>query len=115
MAQAAYWTPAQLLAHHTSNGCSMATGDLMGTGTLSGPGPGQGGSLMELTRGGREPLQLPGGEQRCFLEDGDTVALRAFCEAPGAVRIGLGAVAGIVFVALAEPAVFRQALRAFGL
>jgi len=96
MAEAAYWTPAQLLAHHSSNGCPLATGDLFGTGTLSGPGPGQGGSLMELSRGGREPLQLPGGEQRCFLEDGDTVALRAYCEAPGAVRIGLGAVAGTV-------------------
>lgn len=96
MAEAAYWTPAQLLAHHTSNGCNLATGDLLGTGTLSGPGPGQGGSLMELTRGGQEPLRLPGGEQRCFLEDGDTVALRAYCEAPGAVRIGLGAVAGTV-------------------
>ncbi len=95
-AEAAYWTPAQLLAHHSSNGCPLATGDLLGTGTLSGPGPGQGGSLMELSRGGREPLLLPGGEQRCFLEDGDTVALRAYCEAPGAVRIGLGAVAGTV-------------------
>ena len=96
MAEAAYWTPAQLLAHHSSNGCPLATGDLFGTGTLSGPGTGQGGSLMELSRGGREPLLLPGGEQRCFLEDGDTVALRAYCEAPGAVRIGLGAVAGTV-------------------
>jgi fumarylacetoacetase len=96
MAEAAYWTPAQLLAHHSSNGCPLATGDLFGTGTLSGPGAGQGGSLMELSRGGREPLLLPGGEQRCFLEDGDTVALRAYCEAPGAVRIGLGAVAGTV-------------------
>jgi fumarylacetoacetase len=99
MAEAAYWTPAQLLAHHTSNGCQLATGDLFGTGTLSGPGGGQGGSLMELSRGGREPLLLPGGEQRCFLENGDTVALRAYCEAPGAVRIGLGAVAGTVMAA----------------
>ncbi|MDP2007648.1 MAG: fumarylacetoacetase [Rubrivivax sp.] len=96
MAEAAYWTPAQLVAHHTSNGCNLATGDLFGTGTLSGAGPGQGGSLMELTQGGREPLQLPGGEQRCFLEDGDMVALRAYCEAPGAVRIGLGALGGTV-------------------
>ncbi len=96
MAEAAYWTPAQLMAHHGSNGCPMATGDLFGTGTLSGPDAGQGGSLMELSRGGREPLLLPGGEQRCFLEDGDTVAMRAYCEAPGAVRIGLGAVAGTV-------------------
>ncbi|MBA4176132.1 MAG: fumarylacetoacetase [Leptothrix sp. (in: Bacteria)] len=96
MAEAAYWSPAQLVAHHTSNGCNLATGDLLGTGTLSGPRAGQGGSLMELSRGGREPLVLPGGEQRCFLEDGDTVALRAYCAAPGAVRIGLGALAGTV-------------------
>ncbi len=99
MAQAAYWTPAQLLAHHTSNGCNLATGDLLGTGTLSGPGAGQGGSLMELTHAGREPLRLPGGEERAFLEDGDTVTLRAWCQAPGAVRIGLGTLSGTVVAA----------------
>ncbi|HSQ72229.1 MAG TPA: fumarylacetoacetase [Rubrivivax sp.] len=92
----AYWTPAQLLAHHTSNGCNLATGDLLGTGTLSGPLPAQGGSLLELSAGGRQPLALPGGETRCFLEDGDTVTLCAFCAAPGAVRIGLGSVSGTV-------------------
>jgi fumarylacetoacetase len=92
----AYWTPAQLLAHHTSNGCNLNTGDLLGTGTLSGPQPGQGGCLLELTRGGREPLTLADGETRAFLEDGDTVTLKAWCEAPGAVRIGLGAVSGTV-------------------
>jgi fumarylacetoacetase len=92
----AYWTPAQLVAHHTSNGCNLATGDLLGTGTLSGPQPGQGGSLLELSAGGRQPLALPGGETRTFLEDGDTVTLRAFCAAPGAVRIGLGSVSGTV-------------------
>jgi fumarylacetoacetase len=95
----AYWTPAQLVAHHTSNGCNLATGDLLGTGTLSGPQPGQGGSLLELSTGGRQPLALPGGETRCFLEDGDIVTLRAFCEAPGAVRIGLGSVSGTVLPA----------------
>ena len=95
----AYWTPAQLVAHHTSNGCNLQTGDLLGTGTLSGPLPGQGGSLLELSAGGRQPLTLPGGEQRCFLEDGDTVTLRAWCEAPGAVRIGLGSVSGTVLPA----------------
>jgi fumarylacetoacetase len=95
----AYWTPAQLLAHHTSNGCNLQTGDLLGTGTLSGPQPGQGGSLLELSSGGRVPITLPGGEQRSFLEDGDTVILRAWCEAPGAVRIGLGAVSGTVLAA----------------
>ena len=95
----AYWTPAQLVAHHTSNGCNLATGDLLGTGTLSGPLPAQGGSLLELSAGGRQPLALPGGETRCFLEDGDTVTLRAFCAAPGAVRIGLGSVSGTVLPA----------------
>jgi fumarylacetoacetase len=92
----AYWTAAQMVAHHTSSGCNLRTGDLLGTGTLSGPGPGQGGSLLELSVGGRQPLVLPGGEQRSFLEDGDTVTLRAFCHAPGAARIGLGALSGTV-------------------
>jgi fumarylacetoacetase len=97
----AYWTPAQLLAHHTSNGCNLATGDLLGTGTLSGPAPGQGGSLLELSQGGKQPLLLAGSdESRTFLEDGDTVTLRAFCQAPGAVRIGLGQVSGTVLPAL---------------
>jgi len=92
----AYWTAAQMVAHHTSSGCNLRTGDLLGTGTLSGPGPGQGGSLLELSVGGRQPLVLPGGEQRSFLEDGDTVTLRAFCQAPGAARIGLGGLSGTV-------------------
>ena len=92
----AYWTAAQLVAHHTSGGCNLRTGDLLGTGTLSGPGPGQGGSLLELSVGGRQPLALPGGEERSFLEDGDTVTLRAFCQAPGAARIGLGGLSGTV-------------------
>ena len=95
----AYWTPAQMVAHHTSNGCNLQVGDLLGTGTLSGPGAGQGGSLLELSAGGKQPLQLPGGEERRFLEDGDTVVLRAFCSAPGAVRIGLGQLAGTVVAA----------------
>jgi fumarylacetoacetase len=92
----AYWTPAQLLTHHTSNGCNLQLGDLLGSGTISGPAPGQGGSLLELSQGGKKPLQLPNGETRTFLEDGDTVILKAFCEARGAVRIGLGQVAGTV-------------------
>ena len=97
----AYWTPAQLLAHHSSNGCNMATGDLLGTGTLSGPAAGQGGSLLELSMGGKAPVAVPGtDETRTFLEDGDTVTLRAYCQAPGAVRIGLGAVSGTVLAAL---------------
>jgi fumarylacetoacetase len=92
----AYWTLAQLVAHHTSNGCNLQPGDLLGSGTLSGPAPGQGGSLIELTQGGRQPLALPGGETRTFLQDGDTVTLRAFCQAPGAVRIGFGEVSGTI-------------------
>lgn len=91
-----YWTPAQLLAHHASNGCPLHTGDLLGTGTLSGPLPGQGGSMLELSDGGRQPLQLPGGVSRTFLEDGDTLILRAHCQAPDAVRIGFGELRGTV-------------------
>jgi fumarylacetoacetase len=86
----AYWTLAQLVAHHTVNGCNLQGGDLLGTGTLSGPRPDQAGSLLELTEGGRRPIDLPGGETRTFLEDGDSVILRAFCERPGARRIGFG-------------------------
>jgi fumarylacetoacetase len=95
----AYWTLAQLVAHHTSNGCNLRAGDLFGSGTLSGPDPGQGGSLMELTVGGKQPLSLPGGEKRTFLEDGDTVILRAYCERPGQRRIGFGECAGTVLAA----------------
>jgi fumarylacetoacetase len=94
--EAAYWTPAQLVAHHTSNGCNLQVGDLLGTGTLSGPQPGQGGSLLELSQGGKAPLTLPDGEKRSFLEDGDTLILKAYCDAPGAVRIGLGTVSGTI-------------------
>jgi fumarylacetoacetase len=101
MIEAAYWTPAQLVTHHTSNGCNLRVGDLLGTGTLSGPAAGQGGSLLELTRGGKEPLTLPNGETRAFLEDGDCVTLRAWCEAPGAARVGLGSVSGTIAAALA--------------
>ena len=92
----AYWTAAQLVAHHTSSGCNLRTGDLLGTGTLSGPGPGQGGSLLELSAGGRQPVRLPNGQERSFLEDGDTLTLRAHCQAPGAARIGLGSLSGTV-------------------
>lgn len=96
MARAAYWTPAQLVSHHTVNGCNLQPGDLMGSGTLSGPGEGEAGSLMELTGGGKRPLLLPNGEQRTFLEDGDTLVLRGWCEREGAVRIGLGEARGTV-------------------
>ncbi len=86
----AYWTVAQLVAHHTVNGCNLQPGDLMGTGTLSGPQPAEAGSLLELTDGGKAPLTLPWGETRAFLQDGDEVRLSAYCEAPGRRRIGFG-------------------------
>jgi fumarylacetoacetase len=96
----AYWTLAQLVAHHSSNGCNLRPGDLFGSGTQSGPNEGEGGSLLELTQGGKRALSLPGGEQRTFLEDGDTIELRAFCEAAGARRIGFGACAASVLPAV---------------
>lgn len=86
----AYWTLAQMVAHHTVNGCNLQPGDLLGTGTLSGPTLDQAGALIELTEGGKVPLTLPGGEQRTFLLDGDEVTLRGWCERPGAARIGFG-------------------------
>jgi fumarylacetoacetase len=95
-AKDAYWSLAQLLTHHTSNGCNLATGDLLGTGTLAGPAEGQGGSLLELSQGGKQPIELPNGETRTFLEDGDTVVFRASCQRDGAVRIGFGDCAGTV-------------------
>jgi fumarylacetoacetase len=85
-----YWTPAQMLAHHTSNGCNLRPGDLLATGTVSGPTPDSVGSLLERTRRGAEPLLLPNGEQRKFLEDGDEVILRGWCEREGYARIGFG-------------------------
>ncbi len=94
--RAAYWTPAQLVAHHTVNGCNLRPGDLMGSGTLSGPDIAEAGSLMELTAGGKQPVALPNGEQRAFLEDGDTLILRGWCESARAVRIGLGEARGTV-------------------
>ena len=86
----AYWTLAQLVAHHTVNGCNLRAGDLLGTGTLSGPAPEQGGSLLELTQGGKQPITLPNGEVRTFLQDGDSIILRGACTAAGARRIGFG-------------------------
>ncbi|WP_029000797.1 fumarylacetoacetase [Azohydromonas australica] len=95
----AYWTVAQMVAHHTVGGCNLQPGDLFGSGTLSGPTPDQAGALIELTAGGKQPLQLPGGEQRTFLEDGDSVVIRGWCEKPGAVRIGFGECVGTVLPA----------------
>lgn len=94
--RSAYWTLAQLIAHHTVNGCNLQAGDLLGTGTQSGPNIGEEGSMLELTRGGKEAVELPGGEKRVFLQDGDTVTFKAWCERPGAARIGFGEVSATI-------------------
>lgn len=94
-----YWSVAQMVAHHTVNGCNLQPGDLLGSGTQSGPDEAESGSLLELTEGGRRPLVLSDGEQRGFLEDGDTVVLRAWCEREGAARIGFGEVSGTILPA----------------
>ena len=86
----AYWTMAQLIAHHTVNGCDLQPGDLLGTGTLSGPTMGEAGALLEITEGGKKPLSLSNGETRTFLQDGDAVVFTGWCEKPGAARIGFG-------------------------
>jgi len=95
-----YWTVSQLVAHHTINGCNLRPGDLFGTGTQSGPTPGEAGSLAELSMGGSLPLRIGRDEQRTFLEDGDSVIFRAWCEKPGAVPIGFGDLSGRVSPAL---------------
>jgi len=92
----AYWTVAQMVTHHTVNGCNLQPGDLLGSGTLSGPTLDQAGALIELTAGGNNPLQLPNGERRAYLEDGDAVVIRGWCEKAGAARIGFGECVGFV-------------------
>jgi len=91
-----YWTVAQMLTHHTVNGCNLQPGDFLGSGTQSGPEAEQAGSLLELTQAGKAPIELPNGERRIFLEDGDTVILRGWCEKPGAARVGFGSASGTV-------------------
>jgi fumarylacetoacetase len=91
-----YWTLAQMIAHHTSNGCNLTPGDLIATGTLSGPAKEARGSLIEMTEGGAIPLQLPTGESRTYLEDGDEIVMRASCERSGCARIGFGQCTGII-------------------
>jgi fumarylacetoacetase len=95
----AYWTLAQLVAHHTVNGCNLSPGDLLGTGTLSGPDPAEAASLIELTAGGKRSLKLSNGEERTFLEDGDSIILKGYCHRQGARRIGFGESRGTVLVA----------------
>src|SRR6185369_1841924 len=91
---AMYWSAAQIIAHHSSNGCNLQPGDLIGTGTLSTDSDGGLGSLLEISQGGKAPIALPSGETRSFLEDGDEVMLKAWCESDGAVRIGFGECVG---------------------
>jgi fumarylacetoacetase len=94
-----YWAVAQLLAHHTVNGCNLEAGDLLGSGTQSGPTPQEAGSLLELTDGGKRALTLASGETRTFLADGDRVVFKGWCERAGFARIGFGEVAGTVLPA----------------
>lgn len=96
---AMHWTPAQLVTHHTCGGCNLAPGDLLGTGTLSGPDAAGAGSLLELTQGGRTPIALPEGETRTFLENGDRITLRAAARREGYRAIGFGNCTGTILPA----------------
>ena len=91
-----YWTVAQMVTHHTVNGCNFMPGDMLGSGTQSGPTHEEAGSLLELSRGGKEKITLSNGEQRSFLEDGDNVIMRGWCEKEGYARIGFGSVESTV-------------------
>jgi fumarylacetoacetase len=97
-----YWTMAQMLTHHTSNGCNLRSGDLLASGTVSGPANDSRGCLLEITSRGQNPIALPNGEQREFLEDGDEVILRGFCDGNGFRRIGLGQCKGRILPAVVE-------------
>ena len=94
-----YWTVAQMVAHHTVNGCNLKPGDFFGSGTQSGPEHKEAGSLLELSNGGKEPVDLGNGETRTFLNDGDTVIMRGFCAKEGAARIGFGEVSSTILPA----------------
>lgn len=94
-----YWTIAQMLTHHTSNGCNLRPGDLLASGTVSGAEAGSQGCLLEMTQRGAHPIQLPTGEMRSFLENGDEIILRGYCEKPGFVRIGFGECRGTIHAA----------------
>lgn len=94
-----YWTVAQMVAHHSVNGCQLQAGDLFGSGTLSGPENGQFGSLLEITEGGKKPIELASGEVRKFLEDGDEITLRGRCSRDGFASIGFGECRGKVLAA----------------
>ena len=97
-----YYSAAQQLAHHTTSGCAMRTGDLLGSGTISGPERGNRGSLLELSWGGTEPLKLDNGQTRSFIDDGDTLTLKGHAKGDGYL-IGFGDCAGTVLPALSDP------------
>lgn len=94
-----YWTIGQMVAHHTVNGCNMQPGDLLGSGTQSGPAPEEAGSMLELSAGGKQAITLSNGEQRTFLEDGDKVIMRGYCQSDEHIRIGFGEVTTLVLPA----------------
>ena len=94
-----YWTVAQMVSHHTVNGCNLRSGDMFGSGTQSGPKPEEAGSMLELSNAGSEPISLPNGEKRTFLEDGDTVIMKGWCVKEGAARIGFGLVEATILPA----------------
>ena len=94
-----YWTVAQMVAHHSVNGCNLQPGDLFGTGTQSGPAPEEAGSLLELSAGGKQSISLSNGESRTFLNDGDRVMMCGHCEKKGFARIGFGEVSATVLPA----------------
>ncbi|MDN3650841.1 fumarylacetoacetase [Reinekea marina] len=95
----AYWSVAQMITHHASNGCNLMAGDLMGSGTQSGPTPEQAGSLLELTQGGKKPIAFENGQQRTFLNDGDSIIMTGYCKREGYVRIGFGEVRSTILPA----------------
>ena len=96
-----YWTVAQMVAHHTSNGCNLETGDLMGSGTVSGPQRESWASLLELTQRGKDRLALPNGETRGYIEDGDEIIFRGHCAKPGFARLGFGECRAVIAPAAA--------------
>jgi fumarylacetoacetase len=96
-----YWTVAQMVAHHASNGCNLEAGDLMGSGTVSGPDRASWASLLELTQRGKEPIALPNGETRCYLEDGDEIIFRGHCAKAGFARLGFGECRAVIAPAAA--------------
>jgi fumarylacetoacetase len=93
-----YWSSVQQLVHHASSGCAMNVGDLLGSGTISGPDKHQRGSLLEISWNGTEPIELPGGITRAFLEDGDSLTMRGWCQGDG-YRVGFGEVEGTILPA----------------